>query len=327
MTPLSNQRPSGKVEPLTPDEARERHFALVQYDQLGLKLNKPSKTLVYHYTNLAGFRGIVMGKSVWASDYRYLNDRSEFLFGLEILEMVIAVGEASDILGRELRQELLQEIALMKRSNVYMYVLCASFCQKGNVLSQWRAYGRSDGIAIGFDRSHLQVKAAEQGFVCGPIQYYWSKQSKLSEWLADRCKLLAARNVTLPVEESELDRELRLNLHEAHVRKMLVQWIAETAAMIKHPAFEEEHEWRCVRVISDKDFRTSAAVKDRSSGTKIIPYVDLNLEGQEQGIGVRSVVIGPTSDPLAVEHAVLHMTSQMAFGDLLISHPFNPLKV
>jgi hypothetical protein len=35
--------------------------------------------LLWHYTGVAGLRGIVEGKAIRATHYRYLNDTSEFV--------------------------------------------------------------------------------------------------------------------------------------------------------------------------------------------------------------------------------------------------------
>jgi hypothetical protein len=40
---------------------------------------------VYHYTSLEGFLGIVRSRSVWMTDFAYLNDRREVRYGLDLL--------------------------------------------------------------------------------------------------------------------------------------------------------------------------------------------------------------------------------------------------
>jgi hypothetical protein len=41
--------------------------------------------LIYHYTTLAGFQGIVRDRAIWASDVRTMNDRSEIAYGLGVI--------------------------------------------------------------------------------------------------------------------------------------------------------------------------------------------------------------------------------------------------
>src|ERR1017187_3396179 len=40
---------------------------------------------LYHYTNAIGLQGIVKSKSLWASDLHFLNDRSELIYGHNLI--------------------------------------------------------------------------------------------------------------------------------------------------------------------------------------------------------------------------------------------------
>ncbi|HEX8010670.1 MAG TPA: hypothetical protein VF814_07020 [Casimicrobiaceae bacterium] len=46
-------------------------------------------SLIYHYTTLEGFVGIVQSRSLWLSDYSYLNDARELTHGVEIVRSVV----------------------------------------------------------------------------------------------------------------------------------------------------------------------------------------------------------------------------------------------
>ena len=47
-----------------------------------------SPSILYHYTTAHGLRCIVESKSIWASDFRFLNDASEFQHGRSIFEKI-----------------------------------------------------------------------------------------------------------------------------------------------------------------------------------------------------------------------------------------------
>jgi hypothetical protein len=322
----------GQVRPLTAREARERYISLVQMDGLGIRLNKLSEQYVYHYTNLAGLRGIVDSGALWASDYRYLNDRTEFAFGLDILEMCIAHPGSTPALPDPVRGELLDEIAMIKRGHASTYVLSASFCRKGNVLSQWRAYGRQDGVAIAFDRAHLTSCAGAQQFACDAVHYYWSDSvtHSFSSWLGCRCTALVSDLTKVKRVPETIGREDNPEVYhintEARRGDLIRRWIAETAAFIKHPAFEEEVEWRCV-LIADKH-GAERPIRDRSAGSKVIPYIDLTLADPTDGfLGIGHVIVGPTRDPEAVRHAVSHIADRIPIRDSFgVFMPYHPLK-
>src|SRR5258705_9462145 len=44
---------------------------------------------LYHYTTAAGLYGIVHSKSLWTTDYRFLNDPSEFRYGWNIVQRAL----------------------------------------------------------------------------------------------------------------------------------------------------------------------------------------------------------------------------------------------
>lgn len=285
----------------------------MRFDELGRRLNVISERYVYHYTGLAGLRGIAAKGRIWASDYRFLNDQTELNFGLEILEMLVAHRDSTPSLSLELGRQILIEIALIKRSSIELYVFCVSFCQKGNLLSQWRAYAPQDGVSIGFLREHVTRKAGAHGFTVGSVHYY-SEGRDLGHWLANR-----AEQLTLEQDRSSSEAQGRLNL---------TRWICETAAFIKHPMFQEEAEWRCVRVVDSSEIG-GPEIESRVSGPKVIPYIELDLADSDDGyFGVSVLVIGPTADAAATQHAVSHLTRGMGVRDgLVVQTPFNPIKL
>ena len=40
---------------------------------------------LHHYTNAAGLQGILKSKSLWASDWNFLNDRSELVYSHNLI--------------------------------------------------------------------------------------------------------------------------------------------------------------------------------------------------------------------------------------------------
>jgi hypothetical protein len=77
----------------------------------------------YHYTSAADLHGIITSKSLWASDYRFLNDTSEFRYGLDILFNAIDRRKAE--ISR-LSADAWNEIVLLREHNdlegVYAFV-------------------------------------------------------------------------------------------------------------------------------------------------------------------------------------------------------------
>ena len=48
-------------------------------------LNSNVPEILYHYTDLNGFKGIIDSAQIWFSNLYFLNDRSEYNLGFELL--------------------------------------------------------------------------------------------------------------------------------------------------------------------------------------------------------------------------------------------------
>jgi hypothetical protein len=77
--------------------------------------------------------------------------------------------------------------------------------------------------------------------------------------------------------------------------------IADLLVTFKHPAFEQEHEWRAVFVTSTVGYGEPDPVKFRTVGNLVVPYVEIDISpqvGPQTGmIPLQEIVVGPTSIP------------------------------
>jgi hypothetical protein len=58
----------------------------------GIDMNEQkttSKDLLWHYTTPEGLTGIIESNSLWATDVFYLNDLTEFMYGINIARRII----------------------------------------------------------------------------------------------------------------------------------------------------------------------------------------------------------------------------------------------
>ena len=110
----------------------------------------PPHTL-YHYTSLEALVSIVRSKRLRASSIRFLNDTSELQrFTKDVVailhQRIPSLGNVSEI-----NDLIVQTKSLLKHS-----FFVASFSEKSDLLSQWRAYCPSGlGVSIGFKSSCL----------------------------------------------------------------------------------------------------------------------------------------------------------------------------
>src|SRR5260370_11711331 len=101
--------------------------------------------LLYHYTDLAGLLGILKRHDLWLTHSRYLNDAEEMIHGTTVARKVIEqalAAQAHDF-------NYLQELDRLSSNQEGVYICC--FCEKDNLLSQWRGYGANgSGVSLQF---------------------------------------------------------------------------------------------------------------------------------------------------------------------------------
>jgi hypothetical protein len=131
------------------------------------------RDVLYHYTTPVGLIGIVEDKGLWATDVEFVNDAQELRFGREELGKALLekanelspAGSSATVAGGpdESRATVMRSVAdhlepggiFLRKPAHSVYVAC--FCEEGDLLSQWRAYGPSGGYAIGFRTSNLRA--------------------------------------------------------------------------------------------------------------------------------------------------------------------------
>lgn len=250
----------------------------------------PEPDLLFHYTTGAAVLPIVRDRTLWASDAEYLNDSQETRYGRDELRRALeaeaarvnpsgAVGTADASRAMVMRgvSELLDSRdPLGARYDHRAYVAC--FCEDGDLLSQWRGYADGDGYALGYAVDALR-----------------------------RTVLLHNRPVPAVVEPPPPPPLVRVGYGESARASMVADVVARTAphptghpgvhgflgrglvalpglASVKHPAFQEEREWRLVAV-SDAAVETQF----RPGRGYLVPFRSVELPADS----LRRVVVGP----------------------------------
>lgn len=257
----------------------------------------PLRTL-YHYTTQEGLLGIIESRSIWASEIRYLNDTTEFQTGLEVVSAALRarLDDIGSDEGDARGEAIFRDFATVEEAKVFVL----SLTEKGDDLSQWRAYGGShSGFSIGFDIEGLKVLAAEHSFSLERCLYDVPEQNVLAETIVNSALawLTAGDRMT-----QRRRREFR--------RSMI-----QTAPLFKDYRFRDEQEWRLVSVSHEV---TTPEIGFRSGISTIIPHYCLPLFAADGSCPLSSVIVGPTP------HADLSLDSTYA---LLRSRGFKHAKV
>jgi Protein of unknown function (DUF2971) len=248
--------------------------------------------LLYHYTDSAGLIGILDTQELWATHADYLNDSREMQYGRDLI--VSELDSARNNAPTESAQSCLEQTALcitVGNPDFDHYLVC--FCEKGDLLSQWRGYGdRGAGYAIGFDLlEFMKLVGLPQ-----PVVYEPRRQRR-------DVSLLASMTVAAIDGYADLTGNV---LSEQEIRDAAADLAAalstEYVARFKSPHFKEEKEWRQIIVeYPNRETPSLAPTCFRSNSSMPIPFKKVsprNLhEGGQPLLPVRQVVVGPTAHP------------------------------
>ena len=308
-------------------------------------------SILYHYTTLAGLRGILKSRALWYGHIYSLNDPMEIQYGLSIVSEVLKeqIEEATKE-GREIHKDFLVE--LNEQSSLYFgsmfHAFVTSFCENGDLLSQWRAYSaQGGGYCLGLefsdrtrviaekkkDRITLSEPDSEEKLLLRPylrkVVYQKEEQKNLVRTYASEVAEAAFR----AIQHSDIEQAF------GHSRKSAIAVLAlqatnvldDLALSFKQSAFQEEQEWRLIRVVPDN--RNPEEFSFRDSGNGLIPYCsmcvfDHEATGKGASLGtpqfpLRELRFGPALDPRRTQPALallLHHTASDGHPIEIVGH-------
>lgn len=293
----------------------------------------PIPEKLWHYTSYGAFEKILTSKAIWATDYRFLNDREEFNH-CKKLAFELAQQEP-EFIEQQLpaRDFLIKGLEVAFNSGPLeesrLRIMVASFSEHGDQLSQWRGYaGLSTGVSIGLDLRGLRppehvdtyvvfapcvYTAGEKRALLKAIfeRYYatigkhWNAviadaKGKLGLSQGEGHKIVSARNVELGkiVSQSQIDLQADL---------------LRVGPLMKDESFYEEKEWRLVLPSEMIRMPTRHKIEFRAVRDALVPYIayPLLLERQEGPILCTDLILGPGSHPNAEVGVNLLFNSQM----------------
>lgn len=238
---------------------------------------------LFHYTTAAGLQGILTGYSLWASDLRFLNDASEARYAYDVFVEGLSgmtnpairpdhpVHDRPDEFGAEFAGYKDSVMAELNSPEFPIYVCC--FCESGDLLSQWRAYGSDHGYAVEIKTDGLrEIVAALPTYApaANLVQVQYGRK--------------AASTVLLEAMQ-DVAQDTNLGHVGVHAHYMALRLTA-MLARVKHPGFSEEQEWR---LVAGFEYEEADLVRFRSTPMAIVPYIEVPLVKEM----IRSIRIGP----------------------------------
>lgn len=236
---------------------------------------------LFHYTDLSGLQGILQNHDLWLTNSRFSNDSEEMTYGCNVADKVLTAAFKLDPTSAYLSR--LREL-IDKPEGVY--VCC--FCEKDNLLSQWRSYGANGtGVSLQFDPngfSYLAGPDCPSGLLrLWKVFYPTEKQEDIVQKAIDFFGPLSpSQQPGRSVEDC------------ARQATDAIQFFIPT---FKNNDFNEEKEWRLIFTPSSS---TTVPLRFRVSRNILVPFYSLKELGGNLGsawrLPIKALRIGPSAN-------------------------------
>ena len=268
---------------------------------------------LYHYTTGAGLLGMLKdydaeknpNLTIWATHYAYMNDPTEFEFGIEICLPLIKEIEEEDGVPEDEKiypilngtKELPKYWGILEFKHwEYQGVLnpcMISFSQAKDSLHMWNMYGQNgNGLALCFDMDSMRRSKTNYLFdscvYIGndiPNEYKEQIKQKIRGFYKNKCDLFRKMR-----SSPEMNEKYKIGL-----TFMVAPFIyAGVASYLKHEAYKDEQEFRML-VNERANFRF------RERNGEIIPYREETIPFE----ALQYIFIGPTRDFKRTRNSIL----------------------
>lgn len=259
--------------------------------------------MIYHYTDLNAIQSVIENHAFWLTDYRFLNDKEEYVRGYEVLieafdhfvkyphdyspQLIGCISCALEsIKSEEIRQRL-------ERNCFFV----GSFSRSPDTLSQWRSYGM---FSLGIDDEELKIVSGKPG------HYYLECHYIQDDGDAIEYAIELIEEEILPLLEDVW------NDGEGHwaIDLELSSLIDIYALSFKNSAFYDEAEVRIVVSCTPDD----EGIKYRSKVDYLVPYIELTFARK----AIQEIMIGPVKNQ-DVTHTSLAMFARKISREIKLS--------
>lgn len=263
--------------------------------------------ILYQYADISSLRGIIKNDVLWATHFRYLNDRKEFDYGLSLAQNYAREHKKSfkskhthyflDIFLNIFQECAEQGVLPFPKVDIYS----VSLTSKRDLLSQWRGYGKKyKSVCIGFDSKSLvnNVTNGRSGYILRKIVYDPKTQQDLVyDFMRKSCMLF---------EQNPQDFEKDWNYREKKVRLLVIGFVILILSF-KESCWKEEDEWRIITLPYESVNGTQYDIFFREKDFGLVPYIKLPIFFKNSIDSIQEILL-PNSD-----HYLLNKKSMEMF--------------
>ena len=253
------------------------------------RVEQPTDPL-FHYTSAHAFEGILSRGELWLSNAAYLNDEEELSYPASLARSVLSKFMLTESDPAAVR--FVQEVMRRLGSHVlFKSWFVGSLTDRGNQLSQWRAYCPSGGYSIGFTASAVAEGA-------GRADHLWLRKIIYSrEEQVERLRNSIAIHIDLWRTLHGYHPETPQEVYDDVLANTLGLALSEEFIFFKRDVFAEEQEWRLARYHLDE----SVGFYERRG--LLIAYLPHPLTAPGAPLPLHAIVVGPLGDHALAEYS------------------------
>jgi hypothetical protein len=272
---------------------------------------KPDQ-IIWHYTNGAGFLGILQSSHFYATQVAALNDANEIrhasdLFIKAVKHLITERASEQDV------ATFLNTLLKFANENTGSHNISKFFvtCFSGEEddLTQWDRYGTPNGYAIGFSARGLQREPTRTLF---RVVYDTEKQERAA-------KELAESTVKFYLEGLNQEREKDPELWTREFLAAWDEWVYKLAPLAKAFKWKAENEYRLVHELKPSEF---PAVRFAQKATMLARYIALDtpiwVKRRSGLLPIAKIVVGPGSNYEPTRVSIKLLLDQMGYPEVPI---------
>jgi len=271
--------------------------------------------LIYHYTNVDTLVKIIENQELWLFSCLGMNDLYDTVwYEKTVVNWLKQKNKTEDCFGTDIITSIC-EAALTKVYLERRWPFAICFCSQGDLLSQWRAYGKDGkGVSIGFDPFILGANmmpideavslgdkdTGDGSFFLIDLLYSMKSINTITErcfhWIFD--PLLEKIR-----KEKDMDNFVEKFGDEIWGMAIIfASFIQRAGLFIKNTCFKEEKEWRLMsfpdsyfsnqKAVPKNDSINSITINDKT--TKY--YISYNFEDMQCEGLIKEIILGPKFD-------------------------------
>jgi hypothetical protein len=270
--------------------------------------------IVWHYTNGAGFLGIIQSSTLYATQVASLNDKSETKYATDLYKEAInsliqeKADDADAVLFLKAVLEYVKEEPDSPSHGISkFFVVC--FSGDEDELTQWDRYGKPNGYSLGFRARGLWREPNSQLY---RVVYDRDKQLSATKKIA--AATLDFYNEGLTGERLDDPTEWGSQFFKAWD-----EWVYKLAPLAKDTKWKSENEFRLVHELKLSEF---PKVRFTQKATMLARYLPLDtpawVKRRSPLLPLAKVRIGPGNHPAFTSISVRLLLEQMGYFDISV---------